>query len=134
MKKFTLSDDFASFYQEEGYVVVSDAFNAPELAAIQADIFDLFESRFRESNREIHTTKDTLEMSGNNAKHAAKFARLGAAFALELAKGTLEPAKTSVVSPVSTPTTPDRAPSRWPLIASLFGLLGLAGVTRRVAR
>lgn len=50
MKKFTLSDDFASFYQEEGYVVISDAFSAPELAAIRTDIFDLFESRFREIN------------------------------------------------------------------------------------
>ena len=50
MRKFTLSDDFASFYQKEGYLVVSDAFNAPELAAIQADIFDLFESRFRDIN------------------------------------------------------------------------------------
>ncbi|MBL0214449.1 MAG: M20/M25/M40 family metallo-hydrolase [Myxococcales bacterium] len=93
-----------------------------------------FESRFRESNREIHTTKDTLEMSGNNAQHAAKFARLGAAYALELAKGTLEPVAATVASPVSTPVAPDPAPSRWPLIASLLGLIGLAGLTRRVAR
>ena len=100
-----------------------------------------FESRFRESNREIHTTKDTLEISGNNAQHAAKFARLGATYALELAKGTLEPATgtlesavTTVASPVAMPSPSEPAPSRWPLIASLLGLLGLAGVTRRVAR
>lgn len=46
MKKCSLSDDFASFYRDEGYVVISDAFSAPELAAIRDDIFDLFESRF----------------------------------------------------------------------------------------
>jgi bacterial leucyl aminopeptidase len=49
-----------------------------------------FESRSREMNRSIHTDKDTLERSSNNAAHAIKFARLGTAYAVELAKGGLE--------------------------------------------
>lgn len=49
-----------------------------------------FESRSREMNKSIHTNKDTLERSQNNASHALKFARLGAAYAIELAKGRLE--------------------------------------------
>ncbi|MBA2545027.1 MAG: M20/M25/M40 family metallo-hydrolase, partial [Deltaproteobacteria bacterium] len=48
-----------------------------------------FESRSREMNRSIHTDKDTLERSNNNAAHAIKFARLGASYAIELAKGEL---------------------------------------------
>jgi len=48
-----------------------------------------FEARMRDANRAIHTRKDTLETSGNNAEHAIKFARLAAAYAIELAKGEL---------------------------------------------
>jgi len=48
-----------------------------------------FESRSREMNRAIHTKNDTLERSSHNASHAIKFARLGAAYAIELAKGAL---------------------------------------------
>ena len=48
-----------------------------------------FEARFRESNRSIHTAEDTLERSANNAAHAVKFARLAAAYAIELGKGEL---------------------------------------------
>ena len=44
-----------------------------------------FESRSRHRNRTIHTAKDTLETSGNNAAHALKFARLDAAFRHKLA-------------------------------------------------
>jgi leucyl aminopeptidase len=40
-------------------------------------------------NRQIHTRGDTLEASDANAAHAIKFARLGAAYAIELAKGGL---------------------------------------------
>jgi leucyl aminopeptidase len=46
-----------------------------------------FESRSKQMNKRIHTRDDTLEQSGNNAAHAVKFARLGAAYAIELAKG-----------------------------------------------
>lgn len=49
------------------------------------------ETRSRDRNKHIHTARDTLEVSNNNAAHAARFARLGAAYAIELAKGTLEP-------------------------------------------
>ncbi len=48
-----------------------------------------FESRSKDMNKRIHTTKDTLEMSDANANHAIKFARLGLAYAIELAKGEL---------------------------------------------
>lgn len=48
-----------------------------------------FESRSKQMNKKIHTRNDTLEQSGNNASHAVKFARLGAAYAIELAKGEL---------------------------------------------
>jgi leucyl aminopeptidase len=75
-----------------------------------------FESRFRQSNREIHTIRDTLEMSGDNAAHAVKFARLGAAYALELAKGDLGGAAL---------TATDEPASRWPL--GWFGTLVLLG-------
>ena len=93
-----------------------------------------FESRFRDSNREIHTTKDTLEMSGNNANHAVKFARLGAAYAIELAKGTLgEPGTTAAVRPAQIDPMPSRQPTpsrqvTWsmPLAFLLLGLLALS--------
>src|SRR5262249_39432056 len=48
-----------------------------------------FESRMREYNKTIHSTRDTLEMSQNNADHAIKFARLGVAYAIEMGKGKL---------------------------------------------
>lgn len=48
-----------------------------------------FESRMRDRNKKIHTREDTLETSGNNAEHAVKFARLAAAYAIELGKGQL---------------------------------------------
>jgi leucyl aminopeptidase len=60
-----------------------------------------FESRFAESNRRIHTRDDTLEISRNNADHAVKFARLAAAYAVELAKvelGTTTASNTPVLS------------------------------------
>jgi len=69
-----------------------------------------FESRMKQHNPSIHTTQDTLEMSGNNAAHAIKFARLATAFAIELGKGELGPAKltardTPRVSPVPAPSS-----------------------------
>ena len=48
-----------------------------------------FESRFRDSNQSIHTARDTLERSKENADHAVKFARLAAAYAIELGKGDI---------------------------------------------
>lgn len=44
-----------------------------------------FESTMNESNKKIHTAQDTLESSGGDAKHAAKFAKLATAFVVELA-------------------------------------------------
>jgi leucyl aminopeptidase len=44
-----------------------------------------FESTMDDHNHKIHTDKDTLQTSGGDAAHAAKFAKLGAAFIVELA-------------------------------------------------
>lgn len=43
-----------------------------------------FESSFARDNPAIHTAKDTYANSGRQAAHALKFARLAAAFAIEL--------------------------------------------------
>ncbi len=42
------------------------------------------EARFGEHNQAIHTTSDTVATLNNSAAHAAKFARLGVAFAVEI--------------------------------------------------
>jgi bacterial leucyl aminopeptidase len=44
-----------------------------------------FESRLRDANAAIHTSRDTLATFGGHANHAIKFARLATAFAVELA-------------------------------------------------
>lgn len=43
-----------------------------------------FEATFSQSNPRIHTANDTYANMGNQAQHALKFARLAAAFAVEL--------------------------------------------------
>jgi len=48
-----------------------------------------FEARARDRNRAIHTRRDTLETSDESARHAANFARLAVAYAIELGKGEL---------------------------------------------
>jgi leucyl aminopeptidase len=45
-----------------------------------------FESKKNDMNGKIHTGRDTIEQSGGTAEHAAKFARMGVAFVLELDK------------------------------------------------
>jgi leucyl aminopeptidase len=45
-----------------------------------------FESSFEQHNPYIHKPEDTLAKSGGRAEHALKFARLGVAYAVELAK------------------------------------------------
>lgn len=54
-----------------------------------------FESRMRDHNRAIHTRRDTLETTGDNAAHAVKFARLATAYAIELGKGELGARRTA---------------------------------------
>jgi leucyl aminopeptidase len=48
-----------------------------------------FESVFGQHNQNLHKTTDTLAISGDNANHALKFAKLAAAYMAELAKGTI---------------------------------------------
>lgn len=83
-----------------------------------------FEARFRDSNRSIHTAEDTLERSNNNAQHAAKFARLAAAYAIELAKGDVGGATAAV------------AHERETHLPWMYVLLGLGGliVARRIMK
>jgi leucyl aminopeptidase len=45
-----------------------------------------FESTFEQHNPHIHKATDTLDKCGGSAEHALKFARLGVAYAVELAK------------------------------------------------
>lgn len=74
-----------------------------------------FEARMNDRNTSIHTKHDTLEMSDENAIHALKFARLGAAYAIELAKGDMS-ANISRAEP-----DPDSTLS-WILLAGLIAL------------
>jgi hypothetical protein len=60
-----------------------------------------FEARFRDSNRAIHTKKDTLERSDHNVEHAVKFAKLATAYAVELARADLPEVKSSSRRPLS---------------------------------
>ncbi len=43
-----------------------------------------FEAKVRDMNRNIHTARDTLSVSRNNATHAVKFAKMAVAFVVEL--------------------------------------------------
>lgn len=43
-----------------------------------------FESKMGDMNHNIHTVRDTLAVSGNNADHAYKFAKMAVAFVVEL--------------------------------------------------
>jgi leucyl aminopeptidase len=95
-----------------------------------------FESRSDQRNRKIHTAKDTLETSGNNAAHAVKFARLAAAYAIELAKTAPGAAQTphlaaaAAGSSVAARTDTD-ADGR--ALAAALGLLLALGLCRALA-
>ncbi len=93
------------------------------------------ETRSRDRNRQIHTARDTLEVSQNNASHAAKFARLGTAYAIELAKGTLGtvPAMTrpAVVRHTRVPAPAEPVVAPWKLVAMLIAAAALIGLARR---
>jgi len=78
-----------------------------------------FESRMRDRNKSIHTADDTLELSNNNADHALTFAKLGAAYAIEMAKGELGPPPA------------DEHGHRWAWIAGLGALAIVAGALVR---
>lgn len=46
MTTFTIADDYAGFYKEHGYVVLTDLFPPDEIAHGYAELLALFESRF----------------------------------------------------------------------------------------
>jgi len=60
-----------------------------------------FEAAFSDSNPVIHSSQDKLVNMGNNANHAAKFAKLGLEFIIEAAK----PSATLNVESLQTSTT-----------------------------
>jgi bacterial leucyl aminopeptidase len=66
-----------------------------------------FEATLATYNRNIHTSGDTLSVSGNSATQALKFAKLGAAFIAELAKGGLgtSPGNTPPTVSITAPTS-----------------------------
>ena len=91
-----------------------------------------FEARSDQRNRKIHTAKDTLETSGNNAAHAVKFARLAAAYAIELAKtapGSADAA--DAARPAGAARTDTGADGR--ALAAALGLLLALGLCRALA-
>jgi leucyl aminopeptidase len=69
------------------------------------------EARFADVNPALHSTGDTLEMSNNSAAHALKFARLAAAYAAELAKGTIGPPNAAPTVSISSPTANQTFPA-----------------------
>jgi bacterial leucyl aminopeptidase len=79
-----------------------------------------FEATLSQYNPTIHTPNDKIDVSGNNATHALKFARLGAAYLAELAKGTLGsgPVNTSPVLSITAPA----AGSIQPQLVQLTGI------------
>ncbi len=81
-----------------------------------------FESRMKQRNPVIHTAKDTLEMSGNNATHALKFAKLAAAFAVELGGGTVGPSVT-MATPADDAGESGRGWWRWIAAALAIGFV-----------
>jgi leucyl aminopeptidase len=86
------------------------------------------ETRSRDRNKHIHTARDTLEISNNNAAHAAKFARLGAAYAIELAKGSLDAGAAASSEPAPTcrdGAAPSDAAGGGKLFAALLAVAGL---------
>jgi len=76
-----------------------------------------FEARFKDMNNSIHTAKDTLDRSNQNAAHAVKFARLAAAYAIELGKGDLGQHAT-----ITTTTTTTPGCDTWKWLAGLSSL------------
>jgi leucyl aminopeptidase len=82
-----------------------------------------FESRMRDGNGNIHSADDTLENSSSDAAQAIKFARLGAAYAIELGKGELRQAPPALApdaapatsAPTMTAATPGSSRSEHPL-------------------
>jgi leucyl aminopeptidase len=94
------------------------------------------ETRSRDRNTQIHSARDTLEVSNNNAAHAAKFAQLGAAYAIELAKGSLGPAADIIPVTLVTVAAPPCAAgcllAHWKLFGLLLTAAALLGLSRRV--
>lgn len=93
-----------------------------------------FEARMRDRNMKIHSAKDTLETSGNNADHAVKFARLTVAYAIELGKGYLPNARAMVDHPTAVPAHCPEPSRDW--IWAALALLAVGGLVleRRIAR
>ncbi|HTL33640.1 MAG TPA: M20/M25/M40 family metallo-hydrolase [Kofleriaceae bacterium] len=94
-----------------------------------------FESRMNQRNKHIHTKKDTLELSQDNAKHAEKFARLGVAYAIEMGKGSANPRRITTCPSAVQRTLPASTPDNDHYVDALLATLLLAAgfaVSRRI--
>jgi ectoine hydroxylase-related dioxygenase (phytanoyl-CoA dioxygenase family) len=52
LQKFSLNEDFSKFYNENGYVILRDLFPKNELERVRQDVFDLFDTRFSDNNKD----------------------------------------------------------------------------------
>jgi phytanoyl-CoA hydroxylase len=52
LRRFSVSDDFADFYKENGYVIFTDLLSRDELEQVRSDIFSLFEIYFNSAGEE----------------------------------------------------------------------------------
>ncbi len=83
-----------------------------------------FESYMNQYNSSIHTSGDTLSVSGNNAAHAMKFARLTTAYMIELAKGGLNGNPGPDPGPVGGGTTGPTELNNGDVLSGLSGAAG----------
>ncbi|CAN5419970.1 M28 family metallopeptidase [soil metagenome] len=86
-----------------------------------------FESRMAQRNQKIHSAKDTLAQSNNEATHALTFAKLGVAYVIEIAKGELGAGSESM-----TAVAPNETSSHlWELLALAGIAIGSIAMSRR---
>jgi bacterial leucyl aminopeptidase len=78
-----------------------------------------FEATIGTDNQAIHTANDTLTTMGGTANHSMKFARLGAAFMAETAKGAAEGFPVPPLSPAQANTAVFDATFKTPRCADL---------------
>ena len=70
LKRFDLSEDFAGFYRENGYVILTNLLTHDELARARSEIFDLFETFFRGSNKKNLRGSELLTFYYESEKEA----------------------------------------------------------------
>jgi leucyl aminopeptidase len=87
-----------------------------------------FEALMGQHNSAIHTVNDTLARSNNNANHALKFAKIGAAYLAELAKGSVN------VNDTTPPTVALTAPAAGATLSGTATLSATASDASGISR